>query len=70
MKTNSHEMLIASFTIFVKYEPNKSYAIDCSHDKLYACETLPEKMSKEDVASLKECGWDYDYDLDRWTLDL
>ena len=53
--------LIKALQIFLKYD-NSEYPTACEHDILYVC-IEPDKVSDEDIASLKALGFIADYEL-------
>ena len=55
-----------SFLIFDKYEPDEKYGTCAEHDEIYACHIPPEKMTKEDVNTLEEYGWNWNSDCGLW----
>lgn len=48
--------LIAAFTIFNKYIPDKEFPIGAEHDVLYVC-LSPEVVSEEDKNALYDLGF-------------
>lgn len=55
------EDLIKALQIFSKYD-NSKYPTACEHDIMYVC-VEPDKVSDEDIASLKVLGFSADYDI-------
>ena len=56
--------LLKGLEVLCKYEEDGS--VSAEHDVIYAGETHPDKISVEDIQTLDDNDWSFDYHLDCW----
>lgn len=65
----NYDQMIGALQIFRKYERREDQNIQPAHDEIYAGTIRPDKLSQQEVETLRRFGWRWNSALECWSIN-